>query len=244
MDQPQQPSNHGISWEWIIASFLTAVAGLGSLWAKNKIKIDNMRERVKIESAPVIEKEYIEEHARITQSWEKEVDKLRAQIDRVREEGRQEAKDSRAEATEWMKRALLCESRVPALVAEIETLKERVKSLEEQLKKGQGNSLDADGRCGQCENPPGGIHGITVNEHASGPPKIAEATVRHGHHQHCPGEHRPLAAQERSDETRGWLEGPAVSSRVGRTLGGGVFPAEAMLELCRFQPVGRFESSL
>lgn len=138
MDQPQQPNNHGISWEWIIATFLTAVAGLGSLWAKNKIKIDNMRERVKIESAPVIEKEYLEEHSKITQSWEKEVDKLRAQIDKVREEGRQEAKEARTEAAEWMKRALSCESRVPSLIAEIDTLKERVKSLEDQLRNGKG----------------------------------------------------------------------------------------------------------
>lgn len=138
MDQPQQPSSHGISWEWIIASALTAVAGLGSLWAKSKIKIDGIRERVKIESAPQIEKEYLEANEEITKAWKEEAAVLRAQIDKVRDEARVELKESQGKMMEWMQRALLCESRVPALVAEIETLKERVKSLEEQLKKGQG----------------------------------------------------------------------------------------------------------
>lgn len=134
MDQPNQPnSGGGFSIEWIITSIIVGLGGLGSLWARSKIKLDGMRERVKIEAAPQIEKEYLEANEKITAAWQGEVDKLRAQIDKVRDDGRVELAESRKEALDWMQRALTCESRVPALEAEIAMLKSRVSELEKAL---------------------------------------------------------------------------------------------------------------
>lgn len=136
MDQPPQQNNHAFSWDWLATTVILALTGIGSLWARSRIRVDGLRAKVRAESEPIIEREYLEENAKITASWQSEVDKLRAQIDKVREESRQELVTSRKEAMDWMQRALSCESRVPALMAEIETLKGRVHSLEEQLKKG------------------------------------------------------------------------------------------------------------
>lgn len=138
MDHPPQQNNHAFSWDWLITTVVLALTGIGSLWAKSKIKIDGFRDKVRAESRPVIEKEYLEANEKITTAWQQEVAALRAQIDKVREESRQESREARAEASEWMKRALSCESRVPALMAEIDTLKDRVRYLEEQLKNGRG----------------------------------------------------------------------------------------------------------
>lgn len=136
MDQPPQQNNHAFSWDWLATTVILALTGIGSLWARSRIRVDGLRQKVRAESEPIIEREYLEEHAKITASWQQEVDKLRAQIDKVRDEGRQELVASRKEAMDWMQRALSCESRVPALMEEIATLKERVKALEEEQRKG------------------------------------------------------------------------------------------------------------
>lgn len=92
----------------------------------------SIRQKIESESAPQIEREYLEANEKITAAWQGEVEKLRAQIDKVRDEGRQELLASRKEVMDWMQRALACESKVPALMAEIDTLKERVRVLEEE----------------------------------------------------------------------------------------------------------------
>lgn len=136
MDQPpQQPPT--ISVEGILAWFLGVVATMGAIVVRGKFRVKALREKVEAEAAPQIEREYLEANEKITAQWQTEVDKLRAQIDKVREEGRGELKAAREEALDWMKRALTCESRVPALEAEIDMLKSRVKSLEELLRRSQ-----------------------------------------------------------------------------------------------------------
>lgn len=132
MDQPPQQSPQ-ISVEGVLAWFLSVVATLGAVAVRGKFRVKALREKVEAESAPQIEKEYLEANEKITTAWQTEVDKLRAQIDRVREDGRAELKAARDESMEWMKRALTCESRVPALEAEIAILKTRVDDLQRQI---------------------------------------------------------------------------------------------------------------
>lgn len=139
MDQPPQQSPQ-ISVEGILAWFLGVVATLGAIIVRGKFRIKAMKEKVEAESAPQIEREYLEANEKITAAWQAEVDKLRAQIDKVREDGRAELKASREEAMEWMKRALTCESRVPALEAEIAILKTRVADLEKMIAGGATKS--------------------------------------------------------------------------------------------------------
>ena len=132
MDQPpQQPPT--ISIEGLLAWFLGVVATLGAIVVRGKFRVKALREKVEAEAAPQIEKEYLEANEKITAAWQAEVDKLRAQIDKVREDGRAELKASREEAMEWMRRALTCESRVPALEAEIAILKARVDEMQKQI---------------------------------------------------------------------------------------------------------------
>lgn len=132
MDQPpQQPQ---ISVEGILAWALGVIATLGAIVVRGKFRVKAMREKVEAEAAPQIEKEYLEANEKITLKWESEVDKLRAQIDKVRDDGRAELKQAREEAMDWMKRALTCESTVPALQAEIGLLKGRVADLEKQIR--------------------------------------------------------------------------------------------------------------
>ena len=132
MDQPpQQPPT--ISIEGLLAWFLGVVATLGAIVVRGKFRVKALREKVEAEAAPQIEKEYLEANEKITAAWQAEVDKLRAQIDKVREDGRAELKASHEEAMEWMRRALTCESRVPALEAEIAILKARVDEMQKQI---------------------------------------------------------------------------------------------------------------
>lgn len=134
MDQP--PQQHGpISPESIIASVLSVVATLGAIAVRGKFRLKALREKADAEAAPKIELEYLEKNDKITAAWQAEVDKLRIQIDKVREEGQLELRQSRSEMMEWMKRALTCEARVPALEAEIKALNIRVADLEKQIAK-------------------------------------------------------------------------------------------------------------
>lgn len=132
MDQPPQHPQ-SISVEGILAWFLGVVATLGAIVVRGKFRVKAMREKVEAESAPQIEKEYLEANEKITTAWQTEVDKLRAQIDKVREDGRADLNVARDEAMEWMKRALTCESRVPALEAEVAMLRAEVAELKRQI---------------------------------------------------------------------------------------------------------------
>lgn len=131
MDQPPQHTPP-INTEGIIASILSVLATLGAIFVRGRFRVKSIREKVRAESEPLIERDYLEANEKITAAWQGEVEKLRAQIDRVRDEGRQELIASRKEVMDWMQRALSCESLVPALRAEIDTLKERVRVLEEE----------------------------------------------------------------------------------------------------------------
>jgi len=140
MDQPpQQPQ---ISTEGIIASILSVVATLGAIAVRGRLRIKGMREKVEAESAPKIETEYLEANEKITAAWQLEVDRLRAQIDKIREDSRAELALARADQLEWMKRALTCESTVPALKAEIDLLNRRVADLEKQVAEARGRRED------------------------------------------------------------------------------------------------------
>ncbi len=131
MDQPPQHTPP-INADGIIASILGAIATLGAIFVRGRFRVKSIRQKIESESAPQIEREYLEANEKITAAWQGEVEKLRAQIDKVRDEGRQELLASRKEVMDWMQRALACELKVPALMAEIDTLKERVRVLEEE----------------------------------------------------------------------------------------------------------------
>lgn len=140
MDQPpQQPT---ISLEGAIASILSVVAALGAFAVRGKLRVKEMRAKVEAEASPRIEQEYLEANEKITAAWQMEVDKLRAQIDKVRDDGRAELTASRTEQMEWMKRALTCESTVPAMKAEIDLLNRRVQDLERQILEARGRRED------------------------------------------------------------------------------------------------------
>lgn len=130
MDQPHQPSNGGaFSIEWIITSIIVGLGGLGSLWARSKIRIDGMREKVKAEAAPQLEVEYLKSSREITEDWKEEVVALRLQVDKVRD-------DYERRLSTWMDRAMAAEKQIPRLEAEILMLKSRVADLEKQVNGG------------------------------------------------------------------------------------------------------------
>lgn len=140
MDQPQQPNNSAISWEWVITSILGAVAGLGSLWARHKIKIDGMRERVKIESAPQIEEKNIAWAEKLIAQFQTESNLVRveskAELERCNgalERERAEKEQERKEKYEYMQKMMSLAEQNRRQQEEIEELKERVKRLEELL---------------------------------------------------------------------------------------------------------------
>jgi predicted nucleic acid-binding Zn-ribbon protein len=140
MDQPpQQPQ---INTEGVLAWALGAIATLGAIAVRGRFRIKAMREKVEAESAPQIEKEYLEANEKITAAWQLEVDKLRAQIDKIRGDSREELSSARAEQLEWMKRALTCESTTPALKAEIDLLNRRVQELEKQVAEARNHRGD------------------------------------------------------------------------------------------------------
>lgn len=137
MDQP--PHNPPtLSAEGMIAWALSVIAALGAIVVRGKFRVKALKEKVEAESAPLIERDYIANNAKLTEAWQEEVEKLRAQIDKVRQEGREELRLSREHELEWMRRALTCESRVPSLEAEIKMLKDRVEELEKQVAEARG----------------------------------------------------------------------------------------------------------
>lgn len=131
MDHPNQPgSGNGFSLEWIITSIIVGLGGLGSLWARSKIRIDGMREKVKAEAAPQLEVEYLKSSREITEDWKEEVVALRLQVDKVRD-------DYERRLSTWMDRAMAAEKQIPRLEAEILMLKSRVAELEKQVNGGR-----------------------------------------------------------------------------------------------------------
>lgn len=130
MDQPNQPNaSSGISLEWIITSILVGLGGIGSLWARSKIKIDGLREKVKAESAPQIETAYLSAHKAISLELREEVKNLREEVRTIRKDSREEIDRERQRADDWEDRARTCEARIPAMQIQIDMLQEDVKQI-------------------------------------------------------------------------------------------------------------------